>query len=428
MTCHRASAFPQRAYPACTWTLARLEGRDATPADSDWFEAVVPGAVQLDWARARGLPDYAFGSNVRAYDGLEDYHWLYRTEIPAVALKKGERLFFYCGGVDFECEVRLGAERVLAHRGMLSGFEIDVSSAPPATPLEILIFPAPKRHALPADRSQASNVTKPAVSYGWDWQPRLIPIGLCEETGFEVRPRAHLRSVDFSYRLSEDFSEADITVSVEASEPYAAVAWRLLDEQGQAVLASNSSTARLERPRLWWSHDHGNPALYSLEVTLAGGDALRRRVGFRRVRLVMHPGAWDGEVVFPKSRENPPITLELNGRQIFVKGSNWVGPDIFYGRVGAETYTPLLNLARDAHSEPHTLLGGGARAEGGIQQCDALVLLVWQEFPLACNLYPTTPPTLDCWIGSARLSAVCGSIPAWRCGAVAMSCSIHGQA
>jgi len=396
MTYHRASAFPRRTYPACPWRLAQLEDRDTVPGDADWFTATVPGAVQLDWAKARGLPDFAFGSNVKAYAGLEDRYWLYRTQIPAVSLGRDEGLFFFCGGVDFQCEVRLGGTLIHAHKGMLSGFDLDVTSAKPGDPLEILIFPAPKRHALPADRSQASNVTKAAVSYGWDWQPRLIPIGLCESTGFEVRPHAHLRSVDFVYRLAADFSAADITVLVESSEPSLPYSWTLTDEEGRRVVESGLPKARLEQPRLWWTHDHGGPALYSLEVTLEGGDVIRRRVGFRQVRLVMYPGAWDGEVIFPKSREKPPVTLELNGRQIFVKGSNWVGPDIFYGRVDGETYRPLLHLARDAHFNLIRCWGGApAPKEEFFEQCDAMGLLVWQEFPLACNLYPDDSAYLE---------------------------------
>jgi len=392
----RAFVFPKRSQPACSWKLARLEARDAVPAEADWFPASVPGAVQLDWAKARGLPDYAYGSNVLLYAGLEDYHWLYRTEVPRIALARGERLFFFCGGVDYQCEVRLSGVLVHAQIGMLAGFDIDVSAAPPGALLEILIFPAPKRHALPADRSQASHVTKAAVSYGWDWQPRLIPLGLCESTGFEVRLAPHLRSVDFAYVLSDDLSAADISVSVESSEPASPFKWTLSDEAGNRMLESALPTARFERPRLWWTHDHGTPFLYILEVTLPEGDVLRRRVGFRRVRLVMHPGAWEGDVVFPKSRENPPITFELNGRQIFLKGSNWVGPDIFYGRVDGETYRPLLELARGVHFNLLRCWGGApAPKEEFFEQCDALGLLVWQEFPLACNCYPDDPGYLD---------------------------------
>jgi beta-mannosidase len=51
----------------------------------------VPGAVQLDWARARGWPEYWKGGNFRAYDGLEDLFWTYETRFKAPAPAGGER-------------------------------------------------------------------------------------------------------------------------------------------------------------------------------------------------------------------------------------------------------------------------------------------------------------------------------------------------
>ncbi len=420
----RAPAHPGRTRYAADWTLARLLAAHAKPDGSDWIPATVPGAVQLDWARARGLPDYAYGQNVGAYAGLEDSAWLYRTEVPKVPLRAGERLFFYCGGVDFQCEVRLGGAAATTRCGMLTAFDLDVTGAKPGTPLEVLILPAPKRGGMPADRTQASHVTKPAVSYGWDWHPRLIPLGLCEETGFEVRPPVHMGHVDFAYTLAEDFQSAEITVFVDCDDPGAGPRWRLLGPEGATVLESSQSRARLERPRLWWTHDHGEPSLYTLEVELAGGDLHRRRVGFRRVRLVMFPGAWDEDGPFPKSREKPPVTIELNGRRIFGKGSNWVCPDIFHGRVDGGTYAPLLKLALEAHFNLLRCWGGApAPKEPFFEQCDALGILVWQEFPLACNLYPDDPaylamldresrslirrvrqhPSLGLWVGGNEL-------------------------
>ena len=378
------------------WQLARLAAVDSIPESSDWIPAGVPGAVQLDWASARGLPDLNFGRNVRAYDGLEDFFWLYRTTVPAVTLCAGERLVLAGGGLDYHAELRLAGRPVLVHTGLCTPFELDLTEAVAGSPLEILIHPAPKRQGSPADRSQASHVTKPAVCYGWDWHPRLITLGLCEDVRFEVRPAVHLREVDFSYTLAEDFSAAHITVSVETSAPVA-FTWRLRDPEGRVVLEAAGATATLDAPRLWWTHDHGEPALYTVEVTLAapGAGTVVRRVGFRRVRLVMHAGGWDQPAGFPKSRSHPPTTIELNGRRLFARGSNWVAPGIFPGRIDAGTYRPLLTLARDAHFNLLRCWGGApVSKESFFEQCDALGLLVWQEFPLACNCYPDTPAYL----------------------------------
>ena len=371
---------------ATNWKLARLDRPDAVA--SDWIPATVPGAVQLDWARARGLPDIGFGQNVRAYDGLEDSHWLYRARVPSAQRVEGERMVFACEGVDYACEVRLGGRSVLRHEGLFSGFEVDVSDCPAGTELEVLVLPAPKKQGAAADRTQASQVCKPAVSYGWDWHPRLIPLGLWADAGFVVRPAVHVRHVDFAYALSGDFTRADITVTAEA--PGAAPStWRLFDAESRPVIESTSPRASLSNPALWWTHDHGEPALYTLEVTLAEGDVYRSKVGFRRTRLVMAEDGWAQPQGFPTSRSNPPITVELNGRVIFAKGSNWVSADLFPARVTTELLRPLLRLAKEANFNLLRSWGGAiVNPEGFFDQCDELGLLVWQEFPLACNNYP----------------------------------------
>jgi beta-mannosidase len=377
---------------AAEWMLARLDRRDSRA--TEWIPASVPGAVQLDWARAHGLPDPSFGENFRAYDGLEDFHWLYRTRVPEARMERGQSLFLSCGGVDYACELRIGGHARLQREGMFSPFEIDLEGCVSGTEIEILVLPAPKVAGAPPDRSQASHSCKPAVSYGWDWHPRLIPLGLWAEARFEVRPKAHLGHVDFRYELSEDLSRADITVTVEARDD-ARPRWRLLDAESRTMVESASPRAVLAHPRLWWTHDHGEPYLYRLEVQLPEGDVYRRKVGFRRVRLVMHEGAWNEPAAFPVSRSTPPVTVELNRRVIFAKGSNWVSPDIFPGRVGAEALHPLLRLAREANFNLLRCWGGAiVNPEPFFNRCDELGLLVWQEFPLACNNYPDHPAYL----------------------------------
>ncbi|MFH1498969.1 MAG: hypothetical protein ABII82_14220, partial [Verrucomicrobiota bacterium] len=388
--------MPARAIPHPAWQLARLAAATARPASNDWIPAEVPGAVQLDWARAHDLPDLHFGQNVRTWEGLEDCFWLYRTQIPDAGLAGGERLILTGAGLDYHAEFRVDGRLVLTHTGVNTPYALDLTDVPAGATLEVLFHPAPRRPGAPPDRAEQAHVTKPAVSYGWDWHPRLIPLGFSDEPRFEVRPAAHIRHVDFAYVLSEDFSSAAITVSVETSEP-TAFTWTLHDPDGQLVIASDQPCAMLASPRLWWTHDHGDPALYTLTVTLtaAGSDRHARRVGFRRVRLVMHEGGWSHPVGFPKSRSHPPITVELNGRRIFARGSNWVCPEIFPGIINADTYRPLLKLAREAHFNLLRAWGGAAAPkESFFEQCDELGLLVWAEFPLACNDYPDEPAYL----------------------------------
>src|SRR5687767_6305223 len=78
------------------WSVGHHADANGTP--ERFVPAVVPGAVQLDWARAENWPPHWFGENFRAYDWMEDCYWTYRTQLPRVCITGGQRLFFVCQG------------------------------------------------------------------------------------------------------------------------------------------------------------------------------------------------------------------------------------------------------------------------------------------------------------------------------------------
>jgi beta-mannosidase len=74
-------------------------------------------------------------------------------------------------------------------------------------------------------------------------------------------------------------------------------------------------------------------------------ECVEQQIGFRRIRLVMNEGAWSEPKGFPKTRSAAPAQIELNGRRIFAKGSNWVCPELFPGTVGEERCKELIDIA-----------------------------------------------------------------------------------
>jgi len=161
----------------------------------------------------------------------------------------------------------------------------------------------------------------------------------------------------------------------------------------------------MKKPLLWWPHDQGRPALYTvcaelLDESGATVQKIEKRVGFRRLRLVMCPGGWDDPVGLPAGRRPVPITVEINGREIFAKGSNWVGPDIFPGTTDKERYRALLSEAKGANMNFIRCWGGAVVGKDAFYDlCDEMGLLVWQDFPLGGGFHHGTSPrylqTLD---------------------------------
>jgi beta-mannosidase len=104
--------------------------------------------------------------------------------------------------------------------------------------------------------------------------------------------------------------------------------------------------------------------------------------------MIMNQGAWQREGGFPKSRAFAPASIELNHRRIFAKGTNWVHPEVFIGTITPERYREQIALAKNANFNIFRVWGGGiVNKESFFDICDESGILVWQEFPLACNNY-----------------------------------------
>lgn len=159
-------------------------------------------------------------------------------------------------------------------------------------------------------------------------------------------------------------------------------------------------TVSVANPELWWCQGHGDQVLYTFQaeaVDASGAvtDCVTKRSGFRRVKLVENEKYKIPET-FPKTQEYVPITIELNGRRIFAKGSNFVPPEIFPGIIDEDTYYPLVKKATECHMNLFRIWGGGGPQKDSFYSlCDEMGIMVWQEFPLACNDYPDDPHYLQ---------------------------------
>ncbi len=376
-----------------------------------WIDSNVPGAVQLDIARSEGYGPFYYAENWKDYLWMEDSAFIYRTRFMQPELKPGERLIFHCLGIDYSYQVWINDVILLEREGMFTSVRLDLTGhLKNENELLVMILPIPKKHPFPVDRTQAAASVKPAVSYGWDWHPRLIPSGIWDSTCLEILPASHIKELAVTYVLGDELDEASITVEVTGREMEGCSGtWKLYDPKGELLEAHHFSPGdtsavlhtSLQRPQLWWPYDQGDQPLYSYRVDLTDryGAPLQTkegRIGFRRVRLVMNEGGWSEPRGFPKTRSVVPMQLEINGRKIFCKGTNWVNPEVFPGIITAGRYGELIDRALEAHFNMLRIWGGGiVNKESFYEQCDEKGILVWQEFPLACNNYEATSSYLE---------------------------------
>ena len=81
-----------------------------------------------------------------------------------------------------------------------------------------------------------------------------------------------------------------------------------------------------------------------------------------------------------------PWLCVVNGQPIFLQGVNWTPIRPNFADVGAAAYEKRLKLYRDLHVNVLRVWGGAVlERELFYDLCDALGLLVWQEFPLSSS-------------------------------------------
>ena len=170
----------KKIYPE--WSVGYTSDEKATPLK--FFPATVPGATQLDIARAMKYGDYRQSDNYMLYKWMEDCYFIYRTQFHSPEISREEQVRFVSKGIDYRFEIKLNDKVIWSQEGMFTPVDIDITGEiQDENTLEIKIWPVPKKEGAEQDnRIQASDSVKPAVSYGWDWHPRLIPSGIWDET------------------------------------------------------------------------------------------------------------------------------------------------------------------------------------------------------------------------------------------------------
>lgn len=369
------------------WTL--------TCRDTDeTFNAYVPSDVQLIWKEAKNMPDYNFGKNYLEYKWMEDVYWIYTATFTHEP-KPNHEAFLVFKGIDYKYDIYVNDDLTISAEGMFTSARMKLPDTETDMIVKIVIYPIPKLANVPEGRDEASASCKPPVSYGWDWHPRLVPSGIYDNVYIDYVPVMHITEQDFYYELSDNFDICTFTAKIKTSHDYGELSVKIIDNDGNVVCAESKDindsyteiNIQVNNPVLWWCRSQGEQYLYKYEVTY-GSHTMTRNIGFRRVKLVMNANDWSaGE--FPVTQAYVPITMELNGRKIFCKGTNFVPIDIFPSRMNYDTYKMNLECAVEANMNILRMWGGGlVNKEAFFDLCDEMGLLVWQEFPLACNRYP----------------------------------------
>src|SRR5690606_4516810 len=112
----------------------------------------------------------------------------------------------------YQYEIYFNNTLLYSYIGMYQGFKLQITDLEGL--LKILIYPAPKNEG-DTGRSQARAAFKPAVNYGWDFQQRLIPIGIWNDCYLVEVENHTILNYDISYELSSNLDEVTVYLNYE---------------------------------------------------------------------------------------------------------------------------------------------------------------------------------------------------------------------
>jgi len=390
------------------------------------IEAEVPGSIFEALIKKNIIEDPFYGENEHKMSWVYDSDWIYETEFdvnPEFLEHSKIILRFY--GIDTFSEVYLNDEFLGSTENMFLTYDFEVKSKLKTVSNKLkIIIESPtikaleeiKKHGIKLIAGLESlpgvpYLRKAQYSFGWDWGPKIPDISIypVELIGYDKVKFNSLYTVQsFKYNknpLSIANPEEISTVKIDSVnlriylefdteiEDLEALTYNLkinlTAPDGKNIstvitLKSKNQYTELtiDNPRLWWTHDLGEPNLYEISVSLENNeviDTLTQKIGIRDIRLIRNSDKW-GETFY----------FLLNGVPIFAKGANWIPIDSFISR-GKKLglYEKILNQAKRANMNMIRIWGGGVYEDDLFYEyCDEMGLLVWQDFPFACAIYP----------------------------------------
>ena len=388
------------------------------------FEALINNGI---------IEDPFYGGNEHLVNWVYESEWSYQTtfNVPEEILNNRNILIKF-NGLDTITDIYLNDQKIGETNNMFRAYEFDVKSLlkKEENVLKILfhnqieymnkkidfhkywrwrkiLFYNAHDFAIPG----MEYLRKPMYSWGWDWGPKLPDIGVwkpieiiafnsvridsiqvLQEFQYNMEPlkasytkvfdELEVEKVDFQVNVELNFSE-NIKGNYEISLVLKSPNEKEMKKRKKVTDKQISINFSIYKPHLWWIHELGTPNLYELEINLKKNeeiiDSKTEKIGIRDLNLVRTPDKWGESFYFM-----------LNGVPIFAKGANWVPIDNFIPRgkkIGL--YSQTLKAAKEANINFIRVWGGGIyELDEFYDLCDEIGLLVWQDFPFACDIYP----------------------------------------
>ncbi|MBI9104219.1 MAG: glycoside hydrolase family 2 protein [Spirochaetales bacterium] len=383
------------------WTLINTEKQISIPIR-------IPGDNITALYEAEIIPDPYYGKNEMdlQWIGRSDWSFENRFTIDKTDLTS-KNTWVHFDSIDTLAEVYLNGTLLGRTENMFRAYrfsikdillegentlEVRVASPEEGAKRLAKVQPYPVPYGeFPVQSPNRNLVRKTACHAGWDWGPCLMISGLYGKialisSDLEIIEAVHTNLIqngdDWTIEVSLDlFSGLPGETEIEAECSGAKIS-----ETVNLTTGSQTKKLKLEvnNPDLWWPAGYGEQPLYELKIS-SGENRTSRMIGFRTV-----------DILTEEDDKGTGMVFQVNGREIFCKGANWIPMDALPARESEKRYEELLTAAVNANMNMIRVWGGGKYEEDDFYDtCDRLGLLIWHDFMFACSLYPADKEFLD---------------------------------
>jgi len=212
--------------------------------------------------------------------------------------------------------------------------------------------------------------------------PMLYTSGPFHDILLEYTSGITISEVFTDFSLDETLKRGEVRLQIKGVCPDKGVKieTRLLDSEGEIVskavhpVESAAGEFMIEPvievmdPRLWWPRGYGKQHLYKVEIVLIVKGKIHqhefRTIGFRRITM------------------DKRLHFSVNGVPVFLRGADWVTPDLLTDVWDQEREEMLFRLAEHANFNAFRVWGGADTPHDNFyEMADQRGFLLWQDFP-----------------------------------------------
>lgn len=303
---------------------------------------------------------------------------VYRRKFLLDKKEQGKTVLLRFEGVFYSCNVFLNEKYLGEHRGYFAPFEFDITDIVDFDDENLLVMAV----SCPEEKVVYQKKMITGVFSRWDCKPPHIqPGGIWQEVNLAIGEEVYFKNCSLE-TLSLDNNSAKINLILQFTSkveknislnykiiPYNFEGESLRDGLSVAVnLGENTVKKEIEikEPHLWWTYDVGFPHLYQIEVEMLDEEKILDTFTFTTGIRMVQMKNWH---------------VYLNGKRVFLRGTNYAPADIRLSEATRELYENDLKLIKEANINS-LRIHAHIEKKCFYEMLDEAGIFAWQDFPL----------------------------------------------